>query len=136
MGSGKRRETFAEVVRALKDAPVVAVTAPPPSSVELVGDGVRFPDGTAYTLVGDAAPAEVRAHVVAGAPVVWDACGCAGGCPLVVLDPDDVRHAAEAGPPRLSTSKRRGGAVSVGRADDGRVVVLVEGWVAWGDLLA
>lgn len=136
IGREERGPTFADVVRALKDAPAVAVPEPPPTTVELVGTQVRFPDGRAYTRDGDVHPAAARRHVLAGAELLWDACGCGGGCPLTTPDLDEVRRAAAAGPPRVAATKRRTGELSLWRADDGWFLVLAQGWVFWGDALA
>lgn len=76
------------------------------------------------------APAAARA----GARVVWDPCGCEGGCGWDWCSPAEVAAMVRWGPPRIATSTIA--EVREFRAADGAVLLAVIGAVTWADRLA
>lgn len=128
------RRSFADIVMEVQATP-----APEPRKRRPGVWGTAFvdDDGREYELVAEGITSE-RALTVAllGGRVVWDECGCGGGCGWDWCTEDDVAAIVKSGPPVISTSKSRTGVVSEFRSDDGAVLLLAQGWVWWGDRLA
>ena len=136
MAQDRRRQTFAEIVRDAREPK--PSTEPKPHGPGFTLDAA-FVDrsGARYTQVApDLAPARALAIALDGATVVWDSCGCGGYCPLTWFSADDVAALVASGPPRIRRTKRRHGRASEWHADDGRVLLLLEQDVEWGDQLA
>jgi hypothetical protein len=83
------------------------------------------------------ASSEAQDLALAGAGVVWDPCGCGGGCGMTWLSREDVKAAVASGPPKIVYKPPRHiGAVSKWVSDNGHVYLLAEEQVLWGDRLA
>lgn len=70
-----------------------------------------------------------------GAVVVWDSCGCGGGCGMDWFDEQEVAAMASSGTPDIRHTKRAHGTISEWRADDGAWLLLAEGAVRWSGKL-
>ena len=136
MARDRRRQTFAQIV--LEASEPRPSAEPKPHGPGFTPDG-EFVDqtGARYAQVApDLDPAQALAIARDGATVVWDSCGCGGYCPLTWFNADDVAAMVASGSPRIRRTKRRHGRASEWRADDGRVLLLLEQEVEWGDRLA
>lgn len=91
------------------------------------------PDGCGYLRVDELTPAGAMDLVLAGARVVWDSCGCLGGCgDLEWFDRAAGPGLVQSGPPVLRTRKGTPGELSYWRSADGRTLVLASYDVRWG----
>jgi hypothetical protein len=132
---GSKRLTFAEIVAA------VEATPPPIPEPRDVRPG-RYSGDTLYDLDGNPLgetdaralePEEVRAAVLAGAQLVWDACGCGGYCNDLEW-PDLVALRREA--KRSAPQYHKRDPVRVERLTGaGGEVLLATGGLRWGDLV-
>ena len=130
-GMGKRRErqTFAEIVAEERRKPRL-------SDLDRYGPGFTLdrrlvaPDGRVYVRTDEDVTAEQAVELLrAGAAVVLDSCGCAGGCPLEWPGPDEVERLCAAGRP--VTPKRGLGELYSWRSEDGHALIYVAGDVRW-----
>lgn len=126
-----KRKTFADIVREVQSAPVDEPSREAPG---LHDDG-RFVDqeGRSHALTHQEL-SEKEAHRAAkdGASVVWDSCGCGGGCGFEWFSEEDVTRMASWGPPYI----RRRGSISEWRSEDGAVLLLAQDDVRWADSMA
>ena len=137
---GKRRErqqSFADLVHEVKTAP----RAPTSTWDHRAGwyDDEMMVDqaGRLYTLADDdVSQSRALELAAAGAAVVWDSCGCGGGCGLHWYTAEDVMTMVASGPPTIRHTKRDRGRISQWRAHDGTALLLAEDAVSWGTLLA
>lgn len=125
-----REQTFAEM------AAVLAVTPKPASRAHEVRPGGINVAGEWFTPAGhrltinheEIEPEQAAAMVAAGAPVVWDSCGCGDyrcGGPTWLTAAQLASH-QEAKPPRL-----RDGALWTASAN-GKPILVVVGDIHWG----
>ncbi len=70
-----------------------------------------------------------------GAGVVWDACGCGGGCGLDWYAPHQVRQMVAAGPPSIRNNRKRHAFIAEWASADGSRLLLVEQDVRWGNVI-
>ncbi|MEE1938084.1 hypothetical protein V1L54_01395 [Streptomyces sp. TRM 70361] len=139
----QRRQTFADLVKAVaregEDAPArrdEAVSAGPGPGLRRDGTLVD-PQGRVHEQVRETVSASRALSAAAsGALVVWDPCGCGGGCGFRWLDPEEVAALVRSGPPRVRNNKRHIGNISEWHAADGSVLLLAEEAVHWGESLA
>jgi hypothetical protein len=127
MGKRPPRQTFAEVVREVEEAPVT----PEPRT-----GGITDPTGTHWMPINrQISPGHALALAAAGAPVAWDACGCRGYCGFTWFSEAQVAGLVRAGAPTIRHTKRRRGNLSEWGSEDGRALVVAEDAVRWADLL-
>jgi hypothetical protein len=123
-------KTFADVVRAVEQQPVV-----PESDYS----GVVDPSGKRWHRdEAEVSPARALELAGDGASVAWDNCGCGGYCGFDWYTPEDVARMVAAGTPEVSrhTKRRRGGSLSVWTSGDRDVLVVAENAVRWGDVIS
>ncbi|HEX5567998.1 MAG TPA: hypothetical protein VFY14_13910 [Streptomyces sp.] len=140
MAGRRRRRTFAEIVEQVeREGGNAELLEEEPGGPGLRGDGtVVDPQGRVYERVrGTVSASRAHAAAAAGAVVVWDPCGCGGGCGFRWLDRAEVSALVGSGPPRVRRSGRRPvSGISEWHAADGSVLLLAEDSVFWGGLLA
>ena len=133
MSKRPAQQSFADIVRAVEAMP----PTPPPKRdhAGLYGDGVLTDQqGRQYTRVEDAiSPERALELASAGAVVVYDACGCGGGCGFDWYTAQDVKEMAASGPPTIRDTKRRRGSISEWRSDSGAALLLAEDAVHWAN---
>ncbi|KQY42851.1 hypothetical protein [Cellulomonas sp. Root137] len=136
MVTQRRQPSFSEIVDAVKATP--AATPPESDRPGVRADGqIIDPLGRAYTETArDISSAAAHDAAAAGAQVAWDPCGCGGYCGLRWFDVVDVARMVVAGRPNIRRTKKAYGSISEYRGEDGRVLLLVEADVRWGDFLA
>ncbi|ROS21803.1 hypothetical protein [Cellulomonas sp. PhB150] len=136
MGKQRRQPSFSEIVDAVKSSP--QVVPPEPTEPGIYPDGtVLAPDRRRYVMATtDISSDYARAAGAGGAIAAWDPCGCGGFCGLTWFDEADVARMAASGRPTIRRTKRAHGSISEYRSDDGRIVLLVEGDVRWGEFFA
>lgn len=131
----RRPASFSEILDA-----VMATPAAEPSSEEprIRADGTLFaPDGYSYTkTVSDISSASAFKAATDGARVAWDYCGCGGYCTPRWFDEADVAGMVAAGRPNIRRTKRAHGSIAEYRSETGRVLLLVQRDVQWGNFLA
>jgi hypothetical protein len=131
---GVKRATFAQIVADVEARPTAFVEPLVITPGKFSGDKLYDLAGHQLTEIDGPAlePDEVRAGVLDGALVVWDACGCGGYCnALVWPEPADLRREAMKSGPRY----RKGDPGRVTRwTGDGGDVLLIQGGYRWGDL--
>ena len=79
---------------------------------------------------GRLSPKRAQELVAAGAPVVFDDCGCNGYCGLGWPNDEERRRLARCSPPRVR--RKRFGRLEEWRTREGSPVVFVSGDVHWG----
>ena len=130
-----RGQSFAEIVA------VVASTSSARSAEAVIkpgvynGSTVYDPEGRELLTTDGRAlePAEVQSAVLAGARLVWDACGCGGYCgELKWPDRVALRKEAERSSPRFRISAPVRVEILTGGGGD---VLLASGGIQWGDLI-
>lgn len=132
----KRRVTpsFAEMVGEVRGRPAAEPAKRRPGMW-----GRIFVDraGREYELVDDAvAPGLAREAARTGAQVVWDSCGCGGGCGWDWCTAEDVAEMARSGLPVIAPGTPGSeGSVRAYRAADGAVLLVVTGSVTWSTRL-
>ncbi len=126
---------MADIVREVKDAPVTRPQARPSAGFQPDGSFVDQA-GRTYAQTDDSI-SEDRALLLAtaGAAVVWDSCGCGGGCPLDWYTAEEVTRMVASGPPTVPHTKRKRGAISEWQAQDGSALVIAEVAVRWADFM-
>jgi hypothetical protein len=125
------RKSFAEIVQEVENLPPV-----PPPKEGLYAEMVVDHQGRVYTRVEDKISADRALELAsAGATVVWDSCGCGGGCGLDWFDANDVAAMVAAGVPDIGHRKRAQGFISHWRSDAGAELLLAERVVRWGTRL-
>ena len=136
MVTQRRQPSFSEIVDAVKSSP--QGVPPVPTEPGVYPDGIVLaPGGRRYVVAAtDISPADAWADAAAGAIAAWDPCGCGGYCGLTWFDEADVAGMAAAGRPTIRRTKRAHGSISEYRSDDGRILLLVEGDVRWGEFFA
>ncbi|WP_344260914.1 hypothetical protein [Streptomyces sodiiphilus] len=130
--------TFAEMLAAVPREPAPDPVTDEPARAGRRDDGTMAdPAGRVYTCVRETVSATAAlAAAAAGAVVVWDPCGCGGGCGFRWLGEAETARLVASGPPRIRCNKRRNGNISLWRSADGTVLLLAEDAVFWGDVLA
>jgi hypothetical protein len=134
VGKHPSGKSFAEIVQEVEKLPPV----PPPARdrAGIYAEVVVDPRGRVYTEFEDKVTAERALELAsAGATVVWDSCGCGGGCGLAWFDADGVAAMVAAGVPDIRHTKRARGTISHWRSDAGADLLLAEGAVRWGTRL-
>ena len=133
MANQRREPSFQQMVDELKATPSVPTAEAP----GICADGrVITPAGRVYLKrVGDISSADAFDAAAAGAQLAWDACGCNGYCGLTWFDEAEVARMVASGRPTIRRTKKAYGSIAEYRSDDGRVLLLVEQDVRWGDLL-
>lgn len=91
-------------------------------------------DGRSYRLTSAEVTAlEALQLARSGAGIVWDPCGCGGGCGMTWLSKEEVNAAEAAGPPRIVRKPGRHiGNISSWSTEHGEVYLLAEDKVVWG----
>ncbi|MBW3615160.1 MAG: hypothetical protein KY439_07630 [Actinobacteria bacterium] len=91
-------------------------------------------DGRSYRLTSaEVTPVEALELARSGAGIVWDPCGCGGGCGMTWLSKDEVDAAVAAGAPKIVRKPGRHiGNISSWTSEDGAVYLLAEDKVVWG----
>ncbi|MEJ7648227.1 MAG: hypothetical protein WKF57_04105 [Nakamurella sp.] len=127
------RLSFADIVQEVRSS----VSPEPPLSPGLYGDAIVDEEGRVFELVGsDISEDRALTAARAGAHVLWDACGCGGGCSGVRrYVQDEIQRMALSGPPVVRRTKRHHGRISEFRAADGSTLLLAEMSVTWGGVL-
>ncbi len=123
---------IAEAVRAEQDAPPRGHRRQPAPELREQLVHVLEVEGRLFEVVdteADLTPEQALAFATSGGPVVWDSCGCGGGCGYETWSGRAVRGLTRAGPPLV-----RAGRLYELRDADGGVGVLVEGDIRWGTL--
>ena len=132
---GSRRQTFAEIVAAVESAPTLLPEEPKVTPGHYSSGDILY-DLAGHPLheVDDRAleTEEIRAAVLDGARLVWDACGCGGYCNALEW-PESVQLRTEAlkAAPRFRKNDRARVTRLTGAGGD---VLLVAGGLRWGDL--
>ena len=127
MSKRPRTPTFAEIVREVEQAP-------PPRVDDR--SGVVDRDGTRWhQTAGEISPGRAFQLAAEGAAVAWDPCGCGGYCGFDWFGADEVARLVAAGRPTVRDTKRHQGNLSEWASEDGRVLVVAEQAVRWGDLI-
>ncbi|WP_421732449.1 hypothetical protein [Cellulomonas sp.] len=136
MVTRRRQPSFSEIVDAVKATP--ATPDPGADKPGVHADGtVVAPGGRAYTVAAhDISSAAAFDAAAAGAQVAWDPCGCNGYCGLTWFDEAEVARMVAEGRPQIRRTKKAYGSIAEYRSEDGRVLLLVEESVRWGDFLA
>lgn len=80
-------------------------------------------------------PARALELVQAGAQVAWDPCGCGGYCGFDWFTAEDTARMVAAGTPKVKSTKRRRGNISLWTTGDDELLVVAEDAVEWGDVL-
>jgi hypothetical protein len=129
----QRATPFAEIVREVEATP-----SPDPPAARgagfLAGNLIVDEAGTQFRCVHDEiSPSRAVVLAIEGAQLVYDACGCQGGCGLDWYDESVVRELGAKEPPRVK--RKRHGNLSEFRSGDGAALILAEDAVEWGDLL-
>lgn len=129
-----RRQTFAEIVAVVDSTSSVLSEDVVIKPGVFNGSTLYDPEGRELVPTDGRAlePAGVQLAVLAGARLVWDACGC-GGCCNDLEWPDRValRKEAERSLPRFRKSDPVKVEVLTGSAGD---VLLASGRIRWGDI--
>jgi hypothetical protein len=125
------RKTFADTVREVEAMP------PAQRRVGLSIDGVLTdPAGRQYTRVADVSAERALEVAAAGAVVVWDPCGCGGGCGFDWCSATEVQQLVASGPPVVANSRRLRGNISEWRTASGAALLLAEDMVRWGNRMS
>lgn len=132
----KRPKTtsFAETVREVRDRPELRPEKRRPGL-----HGSLFVDNSRREYVlADPAVTPERALETArgGALIVWDSCGCGGGCGWDWCSHTDVAEMVRSGPPVIGGARSRRGELMEFRAADGPALLVVIGDVTWSRRLA
>jgi hypothetical protein len=136
MSSKRREPSFQQVVDALRATPTVTPSAPEAPGIRANGR-VITPEQRAYVQVArDISSAAAFDAAAAGARLAWDPCGCNGYCGLSWFDEAEVARLVASGRPTIRRTKKADGSISAYRSEDGRVLLLAEQDVRWGDALA
>jgi hypothetical protein len=127
---------MANIVREVKDAAATRPSSRP--SVGLRPDGSLVDQaGRTYARTEDSISEDRALELAAaGAAVVWDSCGCGGGCALDWYSAEEVTRMIASGPPTIAHTKRKRGAISEWRAPDGSALLLAEVAVRWAELMS
>lgn len=128
------RRSFADIVREVASSPAHEPAERRPG---LWGSAFVDKAGREYELVEPAVTPERALEAArAAALVVWDSCGCGGGCGWDWCSDRDVAEMVRSGPPVIGTSTSSSAAVTEFHAADGAVLLVVTGAVSWSDRLA
>lgn len=136
MGRRRDHQSFAEIVEQVKNSP--QPPAPVYDAPGLHPDGTLVDaDGRTYRQVSEEV-SSARAFDLAarGAAVAWDSCGCGGYCGFTWYDREAVARMVAAGRPEIRRTKRARGSIAEWLGEDGGSLLLAEGAVRWGELLA
>lgn len=128
------KRSFADIVREVQSS-----QAPEPEKRRPGLWGRAFVDkaGREYELVSQTiTPQRALDAARAGARVVWDSCGCGGGCGWDWGAAEDVTSMVKSGLPTISSSTSADAWISEFRSVDGTVLLVAQGSVCWGDRLA
>ncbi len=79
-------------------------------------------------------PVEARQMLEAGATLVWDRCGCGGGCGLMWVPPARLGELVTTYPV-LHRTRLGSGTMSAWQAKDGTSLLLVQSSVTWGRVI-
>jgi hypothetical protein len=124
---------FAEMVRDLVYTPT---PLEPDTGVDLRAEQFQGPDGVVWLRDADTLRAsEALRAVREGALVAWDSCQCGGACGLWWPDTASLQRMAKTAPD-VPDFKRYFGALTGWRSANGRrSLVVVSGYVRWGEEL-
>lgn len=127
-----KHTSFADLVRDVESSPRTAMQPRP----GFYGDVIVDTDGCVFELARADITAD-QAHDAArgGARVMWDGCGCGGGCGVRRHTLHEVKDMVRSGSPSIRTTKKHEGRISEYRAADGVTLLLAEISVTWGDVL-
>jgi hypothetical protein len=91
--------------------------------------------GRVFTEVDDEViPVEARQMIEAGATLVWDRCGCGGGCGLMWVPPARLGELITTYPV-LHRTRLGSGTMSAWKAKDGAALLLLQSAVTWGRVI-
>jgi hypothetical protein len=132
----RRQPSFSEILAEVKATPAAPVSDSEQPGIHADGKVVA-PDGRAYAkTASDISSAAAFEAAAEGAQVAWDPCGCGGYCGLNWFDEADVARMVALGRPNIRRTKKAHCSIAEYRSEDGRVLLLVEEDVRWGDFLA
>jgi hypothetical protein len=128
------RKTFADIVSDAQHEASGRAQEQPEALPPFTDDGkIVVPSGTHYEYVGKLSPsAAAKAVQSAEAVVAYDGCGCGRYCGFEWFTDERVEPFRHAGSPVIKPNKNLPtGSMSEWRAEDGGVLILLEGAVRW-----
>lgn len=127
-----KHTSFADMVRDVESAPRTPIRPRPGS----YGDVIVDTDGCVFELArADITADQAQDAARGGARVMWDGCGCGGGCAVRRYTPHEVTDMVRSGPPSIRNTKKHEGRISEYRAANGVTLLVTEISVTWGDVL-